>query len=117
MACNNILIDHDLTAKIVPLSALSCPQCGEQKTHCHNSFRYFPKRRCTTDFYSQVVYLTLDLEGNLFSAEQYHEKLSSAIYTQFQGITEPEMLSMEMLDVQLDLGVIVSTKSGMFKIV
>jgi hypothetical protein len=106
MESNNIfgVLDSN-TGKIIPLSELICSECGDQKTRCHNTFEYFPKGRCTVAFYDKVADITFDLEGESLTFEQFHTQLAADVYPQFSGITEPKKLSREMLDIQLDLGV------------
>ena len=107
MDSNNIfgVLDKE-TNNIIPLSELMCPECEDSKTQCHNAFKYFPKGRCTVAFFDCVYDVIYDMARKQFTIKQFHKLLAADVYTDFKGITEPEALSIELMDVYLDLGVV-----------
>lgn len=90
---------------IIPLSKLMCSKCGDPKTQCHNTFKYFPKGRCTVKFFDCVYDVIYDMARKPFTLKDFHKMLAADVYPDFK-ITEEEDLSIEMLDVYLDLGVV-----------
>ena len=107
MESNNIfgVLDKE-TNNIIPLSELMCPECGDSKTQCHNTFKNFPKGRCTVGFFDCVYDVICGMGRKQFTIKEFHKNLAADVYPDFIGITEPERLSIEILDVYLDLGVV-----------